>query len=77
MRWAAGRDDAAQHWWAIFVIPWTALGVSGALPRTWRANFYRIERPRQGVTEFSCWSPTLTEPADYHKPARFGVLELG
>lgn len=77
MRWAAGRDDEAQHWWAIFVIPWASIGVSGELPRTWRANFYRIERPRNAAPEFSCWSPTLTDPADYHKPARFGVLELG
>lgn len=77
MRWAAGRDDQAQRWWAVFVIPWASIGVSGALPRIWRANFYRIERPRNGAAEFSCWSPTLTDPADYHKPARFGVVELG
>jgi hypothetical protein len=44
--------------------------------RRWRANFYRIERPRGGRAEFSCWSPTLTEPPDFHRPARFGRLEL-
>jgi hypothetical protein len=46
-------------------------------PRVWRANFYRIERPRGGQPELSCWSPTLTAPPDFHRPERFGVLELG
>jgi hypothetical protein len=44
--------------------------------RRWRANFYRIERPRDGRPELSCWSPTFTEPPDFHRPDRFGVLEL-
>lgn len=48
----------------------------GEPPRVWRANFYRIERPRDGEPEFSCWSPTRTSPPDFHKPARFGRLEL-
>jgi hypothetical protein len=74
--WAAGRDDAAQRWWAMLRIPWAAIAPPGALSLVWRANFYRIERPRDGWPEFSCWSPTLTDPADFHKPARFGVLEL-
>jgi len=42
----------------------------------WRGNLYRIERPRDGEPEFSAWSPTLTRPADFHQPARFGTLEL-
>jgi hypothetical protein len=45
-------------------------------PRRWRANFYRIERPRGGRPELSCWSPTFTDPPDFHRPERFGVLEL-
>ena len=49
---------------------------AGELPDTWRANLYRIERPRDAAPEYSCWSPTLTDPADFHKPARFGVLRL-
>lgn len=90
LRWVAGRDDAAPHWWAVMAIPWASIGADPTpnpspekggellLPKRWRANFYRIERPRDGAApEFSGWSPTLTEPADYHRPARFGVLELG
>jgi len=76
IRWAAGRGDARQDWWAAFDIPWKGIVLGGPLPRLWRANFYRIERPRDGEPEFSGWSPTLTRPADFHRPARFGVLEL-
>ncbi len=70
LRWEAGRGKARQDWWAELSIPLEP-------GRIWRANFYRVERPRDGSPEYSCWSPTLTDPADFHKPARFGVLELG
>jgi hypothetical protein len=43
----------------------------------WRANFYRIDRPRYGrEAEFSAWSPTLADPPDFHRPERFGCLRL-
>jgi len=77
LRWAAGSGSVRQDWWAVLSIPWHGVAPPGELPRIWRANFYRIERPRDGEPEFSCWSPTLTRPADFHKPARFGFLELG
>ena len=51
----------------------------GEVPRIWRANFYRIERPRQppeAGPELTAWAPTLVSPADFHKPARFGLLVL-
>lgn len=80
LRWAAGRKKERQDWWAVLAIPWAGLLPAGAeLPKVWRANFYRIERPRdraEAEPEFSGWSPTLTRPADFHQPARFGVLEL-
>lgn len=84
LRWAAGWGDARQDWWAELSIPWAGLSLEGAsVPRIWRANFYRVERPEggeptgAGTAEFSAWSPTLIRPADFHKPSRFGVLELG
>lgn len=76
LRWAAGRGVDRQDWWATLAIPWSGLLPGTEPPRIWRANFYRIERPRDGAPEFSGWSPTLVRPADFHKPARFGVLEL-
>lgn len=71
LRWQAGRGAERQDWWAELSIPWEKPS------RIWRANFYRVERPRDGDPEFTCWSPTLASPADFHKPARFGWLELG
>lgn len=76
LRWQAGRNDAAGHWWAVLVVPWAAIAPPGELPQIWRANLYRIERPGNDEPEFSCWSPTMTNPADFHKPARFGALIL-
>lgn len=81
LRWAAGPGAERQDWWAELSIPWNGIAPPGEPPprwrKIWRANFYRIERPRDGEPEFSGWSPTFTRPADFHKPARFGVLELG
>lgn len=73
LRWQAGRGPQRQDWWAELSIP---LGTANPA-RLWRANFYRVERPRDGAPEFTCWSPTLATPADFHRPARFGLLELG
>ena len=81
IRWEVGRGSERQDWWAVLVLPWS--GLLGSIqstappPPVWRANFYRIERPEGAAAEFSAWSPTLVRPADFHKPARFGVLELG
>ncbi|MGE0641167.1 MAG: carbohydrate-binding family 9-like protein [Thermoanaerobaculia bacterium] len=69
------RSTERQNWQARFALPWTSIGFA-ARPRTLRANFYRIERPRDRVVEFSGWSATLTDPADFHRPARFGLLRL-
>ena len=62
-------------WAAQLEIPWSDL-CDGTPPRAWRANFCRIERPRDGEHEFSCWSPTLADPPDFHKPRFFGRLVL-
>ncbi|HET9223162.1 MAG TPA: carbohydrate-binding family 9-like protein [Roseiflexaceae bacterium] len=76
LRWLAERDDAAGSWWVALAIPWGSIESPGLPTTIWRANFYRIERPRDAAPEFSCWSPTYTEPADFHKPECFGVLEI-
>lgn len=74
--WAAERRDAEDHWGATITIPWAGLGCDSGLPHHWRANFFRIERPRGGEPEYSCWKPTNVSPADFHKPASFGHLLL-
>jgi hypothetical protein len=74
--WLARRDDVDGRWLAILVVPW-AWVADGPPPPVWRANLTRIERPRDGSpAEFSCWSPTLADPADFHRPERFGTLIL-
>jgi hypothetical protein len=80
LRWQAGRGAARQDWWAALAIPWAALAPATAEvgpPLVWRANFYRIERPRdRAAPELSAWSPTMNQPVDFHRPARFGMLSL-
>lgn len=63
----------AGRWSAVVTIPLAPLAPA-EIPRTWRANFFRVDR---GVAdEFSAWSPILADPPDFHAPARFGFLEL-
>jgi hypothetical protein len=59
-------------------VPGHSVGAPSAapIPTAWRANFYRIERPHLSDPEFSCWSPTHTEPASFHRPSHFGLLYL-
>lgn len=77
LRWSVERNDQSNHWRAYLIVPWQSIGADRSLlPQRWRANFYRIERPRGEEPEFSCWSPTMSEPADYHRPAYFGHLLL-
>ena len=68
--------SSAPAWRVDMAIRWADL-CAGNPPRSWRANFFRIDRPRGGADEFSAWAPTFVRPADFHKPARFGRLVLG
>lgn len=74
--WHAQRNDAESHWSLSTSIPWTSLAPDITHPSVWRANFYRIERPKNSPPEFSCWSPTLADPPDFHRAARFGTLHF-
>lgn len=74
--WAAEADPAAGRWIAYLGIPLRELTGSRSIPTVWRANLFRVDRPRGGAPEFTAWSPPLTEPADFHKPSRFGRIEL-
>ncbi|MEX1021190.1 MAG: carbohydrate-binding family 9-like protein [Litorilinea sp.] len=76
VEWAAQRDDDNNHWRGLLVLPWRSICEADEVPTAWRANFYRIERPANAEPEFSSWSPTLTNPPDFHRPARFGTLHF-
>jgi hypothetical protein len=76
---AAGLVTRVGHprpglWQAELSIPWSSLTFEAPPPEAWRANFFRIERHRGEPPEFSAWSPTGAVPADFHKPASFGLL---
>jgi hypothetical protein len=68
------RTSPDLGWITEIAVPFKDLGLDGppAPGTVWRANFYRIERGE--VTEFTAWSPTYKEPADFHVPACFGEL---
>lgn len=75
LAWHVEKEPHGQDWMARLAIPWRGIGLESP-PRALRANFYRIERPHGGAEEFSGWSPTGTDPADFHRPEKFGLLRL-
>ncbi len=69
------RSDVDDRWTVEVALPFAQIGRDGRPPEdgeVWRANFYRIDRAGEG--EFSCWSPTLSDPPNFHVPARFGEM---
>lgn len=79
-------DDVDRGWTAELALPWSALcglGLKSSLPPgdgdIWRANLYRIERPRRTgqaaePTEYTSWSPP-GEP-NFHRTGCFGKVEF-
>ncbi len=70
------RNDLDTSWTVEWAIPFASLG---AMPHTppddgdeWRINLYRIDRTPKD--EYSCWSPTLAVPANFHVPTQFGKI---
>jgi len=52
-------------------VPFAAIGGRPA-----RANFFRVDRSAMYGDEYSAWSPTMKEPADFHVAAAFGALSF-
>lgn len=71
---AAEIDHDRGLWTATMAIPWRSLAEPGTTPAAWRLNLYRIDRPSGSPAEYSAWSPTLRDPADFHLPDRFGFV---
>lgn len=80
----SGSASSDREWRAFLGIPYELLERDSppALADVWRGNLYRIDRPapdvpRSGLQdEFSCWSPTFTNPANFHCPRHFGEIEF-
>lgn len=65
----------ADAWTAEISIPFKSLGsVQPCEGKPWRANFYRIDRPKNEQWELSAWSPT-GEPR-FHVQRKFGRIEF-
>ena len=75
LRGLSGRSRARPgRWSAVLEIPLEPL-LEGSPPSApWRANFFRVDRGNSD--EFSAWSPTGKDPADFHAPSLFGILNL-
>lgn len=80
--YSAGRTPASPQaagastppsWWAVLDTP---LGDGRTPVREMRANFFRIDTPPGGEKEYLCWSPTMTDPPCFHRPAAFGTLRF-
>lgn len=62
-------------WNAELLIPFQSLCADLPVPGSrWRANFFRIDRPRKVPAELSAWSPTGMRR--FHVQQRFGILEF-
>ena len=56
-------------------IPFASLDVRRpAAAEEWRGNFFRVDRSKWRGDEYSAWSPTLKNPADFHVTAAFGSI---
>ena len=70
------REDVDKGWTAEWAIPFASLETAPNTPPrdgdSWRINLYRIDRTP--TAEFSCWSPTMESPANFHVPACFGRI---
>ena len=68
-------NKTAGAWTTEITIPFESLGpglpVAG---KKWRANFFRIDRPKNAAWELSAWSPT-GQPL-FHVQHKFGFLEF-
>ncbi len=69
------RTQAFGPWTAVMQIPFASLDTTGpAAGDTWYVNFFRIKRIPTDM--YSCWSPTYSEPANFHIPKYFGHIDF-
>lgn len=70
------RTDTDVGWTVEMGIPFESLDEARKRPPSpgdiWRVNLYRIDLTP--TPEYSCWSPTLQCPPNFHVPSRFGKL---
>jgi alpha-galactosidase len=68
--------DRDHHMWAAeMAIPMRALTAKFDPAAVWRANFYRVEGPRE-PRFYSAWRATGTPEPNFHVPSAFGSLRF-
>ncbi|MDF1663072.1 MAG: carbohydrate-binding family 9-like protein, partial [Planctomycetota bacterium] len=70
-----GSWDTDKRWVTEIKIAFSDLPPGLSKPNAgsrWRANFFRVNRPRQSEAEYSCWSPSMS--LSFHQSKRFGTL---
>ena len=56
-------------------IPFASLDVPRPAPgEEWRGNFFRVDRSESRGAEYTAWSATMKNPADFHVAAAFGRI---
>ena len=69
--------DREHHTWsAELAIPMRALTAHFDPAAEWRANFFRVEGPRE-LRFYSAWRATNTPAPNFHVPEAFGKLRFG
>jgi alpha-galactosidase len=69
--------DREHHSWdAELAIPMRALTANFDPAAVWRANFFRVEGPRE-PRFYSAWQATKTPAPNFHVPEAFGKLRFG
>jgi alpha-galactosidase len=68
-------DPDSHTWAAELAIPMVALTRHFDPTSAWRANFYRVEGPRE-PRSYMAWRPTHTPQPNFHVSAAFGVLRF-
>ncbi len=75
LRRSVWLEAEKRTWTAELAIPMIALTANFDPTLVWRANFYRVEGPRE-PRFYSAWQPTNTPRPDFHVPAGFRKTPL-
>jgi len=79
--WASGIrctsfiDASVGEWRSALAVPWKSLDSRGAGTGAWDCNFYRASGSTHG-DELLAWAPTGYGNQCFHRPEKFGRLEL-
>ena len=68
-------DGTGNEWRAALAVPWKSLDSRAALEVPWDCNFYRASGRTHG-DELLAWAPTGYGNQCFHRPEKFGRLEL-